>query len=44
MDKIKPLFTAIATYVLFKTKIGNWIFAVGGNQDRATVYGYRNRQ
>ncbi|MDP1007574.1 ABC transporter permease subunit, partial [Klebsiella pneumoniae] len=27
------LFTAIATFVLFKTKIGNWIFAVGGNQD-----------
>src|SRR5256714_6530077 len=25
------LFTAIAPYVLFKTKIGNWIFAVGGD-------------
>jgi len=23
------LFTAVATYVLFKTRIGNWIFAVG---------------
>ena len=25
------LFTAIATWVLFKTRIGNWIFAVGGD-------------
>ncbi|WP_072687261.1 ABC transporter permease [Rhodococcus marinonascens] len=33
------LFTAIATYVLFKTKIGNWIFAVGGNQDSARAIG-----
>jgi simple sugar transport system permease protein len=23
------LFTAVATYVLFKTRVGNWIFAVG---------------
>ena len=27
------VFTAIATYVLFKTKIGNWIFAVGGDAE-----------
>src|SRR3978361_2399085 len=33
------LFTAIATYVLFKTKIGNWIFAVGGNADSARAVG-----
>jgi simple sugar transport system permease protein len=33
------LFTAIATYVLFKTKIGNWIFAVGGDQDSARAVG-----
>jgi simple sugar transport system permease protein len=33
------LFTAIATYVLFKTRVGNWIFAVGGNQDSARAVG-----
>ncbi|AII09789.1 monosaccharide ABC transporter membrane protein (CUT2 family) [Rhodococcus wratislaviensis] len=33
------LFTAIATWVLFKTRIGNWIFAVGGNQDSARAIG-----
>ncbi len=33
------LFTLIATYVLFKTRIGNWIFAVGGNQDSARAVG-----
>lgn len=33
------LFTAIATYVLFKTRIGNWIFAVGGDQDSARAVG-----
>jgi simple sugar transport system permease protein len=33
------LFTAVATYVLFKTKIGNWIFAVGGDQDSALAVG-----
>jgi simple sugar transport system permease protein len=33
------LFTAVATYVLFKTRIGNWIFAVGGNQDSARAVG-----
>jgi simple sugar transport system permease protein len=31
--------TAIATWVLFKTRIGNWIFAVGGNQDSARAVG-----
>ena len=33
------LFTIVATYVLFKTRIGNWIFAVGGNQDSARAVG-----
>ena len=33
------LFTAIATYVLFKTKIGNWIFAVGGDEESARAVG-----
>jgi simple sugar transport system permease protein len=33
------LFTAIATFVLFKTRVGNWIFAVGGNQDSARAVG-----
>ena len=33
------LFTAVATWVLFKTRIGNWIFAVGGNQDSARAIG-----
>ena len=33
------LFTALATYVLFKTRIGNWIFAVGGNLDSARAVG-----
>ncbi|QNJ93892.1 ABC transporter permease [Mycolicibacterium fluoranthenivorans] len=33
------LFTVVATYVLFKTKIGNWIFAVGGDQDSARAVG-----
>jgi simple sugar transport system permease protein len=33
------LFTVIATWVLFKTRIGNWIFAVGGNQDSARAVG-----
>ena len=33
------LFTAIATWVLFKTKIGNWIFAVGGDEDSARAVG-----
>jgi simple sugar transport system permease protein len=33
------LFTAVATYVLFKTRIGNWIFAVGGNLESARAVG-----
>jgi simple sugar transport system permease protein len=33
------LFTVVATYVLFETKIGNWIFAVGGDQDSARAVG-----
>jgi simple sugar transport system permease protein len=33
------LFTVVATYVLFKTRIGNWIFAVGGNMDSARAVG-----
>lgn len=33
------VFTAIATWVLFKTKIGNWIFAVGGDADSARAVG-----
>ncbi len=33
------VFTLIATYVLFKTKFGNWIFSVGGNQDSARAVG-----
>ena len=27
------------TYVLFKTRIGNWIFAVGGDQESARAVG-----
>lgn len=33
------VFTAIATWVLFKTKIGNWIFAVGGDAESARAIG-----
>jgi simple sugar transport system permease protein len=33
------LFTAIATYVLFKTRVGNWIFSVGGDQESARAVG-----
>lgn len=33
------LFTLIATWVLLRTRIGNWIFAVGGNQDSARAIG-----
>lgn len=33
------LFTAVATYVLMRTRVGNWIFAVGGNQDSARAVG-----
>ncbi|HEV7897957.1 MAG TPA: ABC transporter permease, partial [Planosporangium sp.] len=33
------LFVAISTYVLLKTRIGNWIFAVGGNAASARAVG-----
>ncbi|GAB92932.1 ABC transporter permease [Gordonia rhizosphera] len=33
------LFTLLATWVLMRTRIGNWIFAVGGNQDSARAVG-----
>ena len=33
------LFTVIATWVLFKTRIGNWIFAVGGDEESARAVG-----
>ena len=33
------LFVAIASWILLRTKIGNWIFAVGGNQDSARAVG-----
>ncbi|TRW88438.1 ABC transporter permease [Mycolicibacterium sp. 018/SC-01/001] len=33
------IFTAIATWVLFKTRVGNWIFAVGGDADSARAVG-----
>ncbi len=33
------LFTAVATYVLFKTRVGNWVFAVGGDQESARAVG-----
>ncbi|MCW4352440.1 ABC transporter permease [Hoyosella sp. YIM 151337] len=33
------LFAAVATFVLFKTKFGNWIFSVGGNADSARAVG-----
>ncbi len=32
-------FVALATYVLTRTKIGNWIYAVGGNADSARAVG-----
>lgn len=32
-------FVALASYVLVKTRVGNWIFAVGGNQDSARAVG-----
>ncbi|GAC66706.1 ABC transporter permease [Gordonia soli] len=31
--------TLIATYVLMRTRVGNWVFAVGGNQDSARAVG-----
>ncbi|MDT7574578.1 MAG: simple sugar transport system permease protein [Pseudonocardiales bacterium] len=33
------LFVIIATWVLLRTRVGNWIFAVGGNQDSARAVG-----
>ncbi|MBY8342864.1 ABC transporter permease [Streptomyces spinosirectus] len=33
------LFAIIATWVLMRTKYGNWTFAVGGNQDSARAVG-----
>ncbi|WP_031507554.1 ABC transporter permease [Streptomyces megasporus] len=33
------LFAAFATWLLLRTKYGNWIFAVGGNQDSARAVG-----
>ena len=33
------VFVAIATWVLIRTRIGNWIFAVGGNADSARAVG-----
>lgn len=33
------LFTIVATYVLFKTRVGNWIFSVGGDQESARAVG-----
>jgi simple sugar transport system permease protein len=33
------LFVAIATWILVRTRIGNWIFAVGGNADSARAVG-----
>jgi simple sugar transport system permease protein len=33
------LFTAIATWILLRTRAGNWIFAVGGSADSARAVG-----
>ncbi|HEY8717797.1 ABC transporter permease [Pengzhenrongella sp.] len=33
------LFVALATWIMLRTKIGNWIFAVGGNPDSARAVG-----
>ncbi|RSN58145.1 ribose ABC transporter permease [Streptomyces sp. WAC 04229] len=33
------VFAALATWVLLRTKYGNWIFAVGGSQDSARAVG-----
>ena len=33
------VFVALASWILLRTKIGNWIFAVGGNQDSARAVG-----
>ncbi|MBJ7903133.1 MULTISPECIES: ABC transporter permease [unclassified Streptomyces] len=34
-------FAALATWVLLRTKYGNWIFAVGGSQESARAVGVR---
>ena len=33
------LFTAVATWILLRTRVGNWIFAVGGDADSARAVG-----
>lgn len=33
------LFTVVASWVLMRTRVGNWVFAVGGNQDSARAVG-----
>ena len=33
------LFVAIGTWILLRTKVGNWIFAAGGNADSARAVG-----
>ncbi|WP_232660799.1 ABC transporter permease [Pseudonocardia sp. TRM90224] len=33
------LFVAVATWILLRTRVGNWIFAVGGNADSARAVG-----
>ncbi|MFI8193528.1 ABC transporter permease [Streptomyces sp. NPDC085946] len=33
------VFAALATWVLLRTRYGNWVFAVGGNQDSARAVG-----
>lgn len=33
------LFVALATWILLRTKVGNWIYAVGGNADSARAVG-----
>ncbi|WP_083936259.1 ABC transporter permease [Nocardiopsis ganjiahuensis] len=33
------LFVALATWVLVRTRVGNWIYAVGGDQDAARAVG-----
>jgi len=38
------LFAAIATWVLLRTKYGNWVFAVGGNKEAARLSGIAVKQ
>ena len=33
------LFVAVASFMLYKTRFGNWIFAVGGDEDAARAVG-----